>query len=712
MKNIFRLSVFVTTFFILMWGGGAVAQESSTTNFNVLEVISPDAAKAVGSAGKAVTSAYVKVMIDFVGSGGTDFCWFCPIFEGMFDAMNNLTTAISLKLSGWFLMVMGVGLLFSIAFKVLKVVTQMQAVDLMQFLTDMFKHLGRAIVATALLLTSLSIYTYLVSPVLSLSMGLTTVILDEGGGQGEMIRAIRGQNKTAAGTVDKMSICGDLQKDMTLSPDVNTQTKAFTPDVRASFVCTLRVMSSTLIFGMALGVVIYGFAFSHLIWGIVPDISYIFTGLIIILAHLAILISFPFKLVDAMIRMAFVTALTPLWIILWVFPATVGYTKKAWDMFLSSCLIFVCLAVVIVLVMSMMQYTFGNNREDLIKFLVAGKDQEAAALVPMGGKECFVIAAFGFLGWKMLSTATQLASAFVGSAPDLGMGSALSQTTVNAGRAAAPYAKAGGAKVMDKIGFDSSKRSSMAQTASKGAGWAAATVATGGMAPVALGMFKGGKAIVSGIKNRVANKQQATQTGPTVQNVPGTPPTGTPPMGQNPTMPNQPTPNENGGAPTGTGTTGNANVTPNETTVTPPTGQAPSTPQSNTPIAPSGTVASGSAAGTTMPGTANAPMAPRTAFASTQRTMPGSAAVQQGATQGSGGPAPEAPKPETPSQTAENQSSGLGNGGAVDEVARSRITSAQEKASSASSTAQNADVKATSAQRAIQEALDDKNKKK
>lgn len=494
-------------------------------------------------------SNFTKYLLSYVGSGGGNFCWFCPMFEGLFDAMNNLATAISVKMADVFLMIMGVGLLFSIAFKVAKMVTSLQGADLMQFLTDMFKHLGRAIIATVLLVSSLSIFTYLVSPVLTMSMSLSSVIMDEGGGRGAVIKASQATGIKAG------SICDDLADQLKVSTSVEDQKKAFTPEVKASFICALRTMSAGLIFGVILGVVIYSLAFTKMLWNVLPNIQYALLGLIIVIGHLAILITFPFKLIDSMIRMAFVTALMPLWIILWVFPATVGYTKKAWDLFLSSCLIFVCLSVVITLVMTIMQYAIPN-REEIIGLLTCGFDEAAAAKIPIGGKELLVTAALTFLGWKMLGTATTLASSFVGAIPDLGIGQSINETTVKGAKFTGKAARAGGRafanskagqKLGQKLHMDSKKAAKLGALGAYGIATGIAPLMAAGAA--AYGLFRGGQAAINKFRGGGSGGAQGGGGSQGGGGAPTTPPTGGSQGGAPNTPPQNPTGTPQNGAP-------------------------------------------------------------------------------------------------------------------------------------------------------------------
>lgn len=538
-----------------------------------------------------------KAVILQYTAGNSSFCWFCPVFGGIFDAMNNLSTSVSIKLSNTFLMVMGVGLLFSIAFKVGKMVTQLQAVDLMQFLTDMFKHLGRAIIATALLVSSLSIFTYLVSPVLSMSMGLTSIIMDEGGSRGTVIKAAQGTGITTD------NICSEYEKDMKTVPNFSEQTKAFTPDVKGSLMCSLKTMSAGLIFGMALGNCIYTLTWTDRIMNIFPNPKYAILGVILILGHFAILVSFPFKLIDAMMRLAFICALMPLWIILWVFPATVGYTKKAWDMFVSSCLIFVCMAVVITLVMALMTGAVAN-REALIEALTHGRDAEAASMIAFGGKEFLVTCALCFIGFKMLGSATTLANSFTGSMPEMNAGAGAAQFAIKGAGLAGAGIGAGAKWGMKKSGMKPG-------TASKIGGWTVAGVLTGGLAPAAYGLFVGGRAAARKVFGKGSGSGGAAGNAST--------PGGSPAPGGVPRS-------------AGGNAGGNSNVPP----VTPkppvnPTGTVPPTTKNPTTTTGTGTGTGGSGGGA-----GNTPFATYTAGNPTQ--TPGSGAVTQNspATTGTG----------------------------------------------------------------------------
>ncbi|MGN1063754.1 MAG: hypothetical protein ACI4QM_05490 [Alphaproteobacteria bacterium] len=446
----------------------AASTANSSASSDTSAVLSMDAVyRAAGISGSGGSnSRFARMLANSIGDG-SGYCWFCPILGSLFDALNKLVTYMVAQMASIFLGLMGVGLLFSIAFKVGKMVTQLQAVDVMQFMTDMFKHLGRAIIASALLLYTFSIFTFLLNPLLSLSMSVTQDILSQVGTGGTITSASQDGGVSTQGLCADLNVGGKLQTDLS-SADRNS---AFGDGLKSGMQCMLRNVSASLVFGLTLGRTFWDIGWSIYSNGEfkLPDFYLVILGATIMIGYFLILLAFPFKLIDALIRLAFVCALAPLWIILWVFPPTVGYTKKAWDMFLSTCLIFICLGVVLALIMMLLQSAIPN-REALIGVLMADKIVEAQKMIPISGSAFLVTLGACCIGYKMLGMATTLASSFIGAIPNLGIGNAMQSMSVKATMAATPYAKAAGRKAkamgdkaLDKMGVSPEKRTWMKQ---------------------------------------------------------------------------------------------------------------------------------------------------------------------------------------------------------------------------------------------------------
>lgn len=450
--------------------------------------------------------SFVSTITEF----GKEFCWFCPIFGTLFDAMNTIATNITTKMSQTFLAIMGTALLFSIGFKTAKMLTSLQAVDLMQYLTDLFRHLGRAIIASAFLWASLSIFTYIVSPFLTMSLSLSTSILNEGGFMAQMIDADQG------GAIKHIDVCHEADTDaLSLMAaeennlqDGNAPQKAFAPSVKAALMCVLKTVSASLIGGMAIGATFYEFGWWDLTF-IFPNILAVATGALIVIGHLLIFVAVPFKYIDSMVRLAFVCALMPLWIVLWVFEATRGYAKKAWDMFLSTCAIFVCMSVVLILVLHLINAALpADVARKVVEYLMAGQILKALGAIDMDGKNFLVTLIMCFTGYKMLGTATTLASSFIGSIPNLGVGDQMAKTSVKlaqtgktmgiaAGIVGGRLAKSGLNKLGDAVGKPG-LGDKVASSATRVAGHTAAALATGGTSL----FISSGMAIHHALKNR------------------------------------------------------------------------------------------------------------------------------------------------------------------------------------------------------------------
>ena len=403
------------------------------------------------SAGAAVNCVYnpnatfPATLKDWTASEG--MCWFCPVFETLFKAINNLVTSMSQYMSTFFLNLMGIGILFLIAFKVGRMLVQLQDVDLMQFLGDLFKPLGRAIIATALLgamtFSGDTIYHLLIQPIFDVSLFLGEQTLNIAVANTEVFTATQSSGEVirqAGGTV--MEACnyrGTL-------PDKT----AFTSRELQQLICWMRTVSSSLGVGIAIGSTFVKIGFQDFF----NNMGMIVSGILIFIAFFINYVMFPLKLLETIVRLGFVLMLTPLWIILWVFPVTAQYTKKAWEMFLGCCLVMISLSVIVALVIQIMNNSIQPDglSEQLFIELGCGKTDHALKKIETGGMALFILLAFGFMCWSILGTASALAGTFISVGGDLGLEKGVAQNAVQAGGLAWK-----GAKTTGRLGWAGAK---------------------------------------------------------------------------------------------------------------------------------------------------------------------------------------------------------------------------------------------------------------
>lgn len=365
---------------------------------------------AIGSiSGSALTGAgfggsIIGIVISLFGFGATGFCWFCDLYKTLFDIMNAIATSVSTNLKNDFLMLLGVGMLFFIAFKVGATVVKLQEVDLMQFLGELFKHLGRAIIAAAFLFGTVQMYHYLISPFLAYSLGLTHEIMTHrnAGTMIELTTRLLGGGKDGSGFIP--AINSGILNEGALT--------AFSTQIRDQLIGLLELISASLIGGMIIGAVVILIAFADAYLNIIPNFQILIVGFAILGAYFSVYLAVPFKLIDVMVRLTFVAALTPLWIILWVFPATASYTKNAWEMLLNCCACIICLGVVLVIALEVLE-SMMPGKESIILFLLGGLDMLATGQMNLINPAVLQTIALGMLATSLVKNSSNIATQIV-----------------------------------------------------------------------------------------------------------------------------------------------------------------------------------------------------------------------------------------------------------------------------------------------------------
>ncbi len=344
------------------------------------------------------------IIISLFGFGMSGFCWFCDLYKTLFDIMNTLATTVSKSLAHDFLLLLGVGMLFFIAFKVGSTVVKLQEVDLMQFLGELFKQLGRAIIAAAFLLGTVQMYHYLISPFLAYSLALThkIMITRNAGTVTEIVTKLLGGGKSGA----------DFMPNVTAGILGEGSGMAFSNEIRAQLIGILELVSASLISGLVIGAAIILIGFADGFLNIIPNFQIVTVGFIIVGAYFSVYVAVPFKLIDVMVRLTFVAALTPLWIVLWVFPATVSYTKNAWEMLLNCCACIICLGVVLVMALEIMEYMLPG-KEGIIMLLLGGLDMLATGQMNLINPELLQTAALGLLVVNLIKNSSVIATQIV-----------------------------------------------------------------------------------------------------------------------------------------------------------------------------------------------------------------------------------------------------------------------------------------------------------
>ena len=135
------------------------------------------------------------------------------------------------------------------------------------------------------------------------------------------------------------------------------------PSMGTSIVCTIQVLQNSLQDVMSIGysAMCVGFRQKAIIEFLIPHFGYFFSGLLIWIGALILLIGFPFLLIDAVLQLAVASALLPAAIGAYAFKATRKYTGNIWKTFMTAMFIFIFLSIIIAILSEAIRQTLSDS---------------------------------------------------------------------------------------------------------------------------------------------------------------------------------------------------------------------------------------------------------------------------------------------------------------------------------------------------------------
>ena len=179
-----------------------------------------------------------------------------------------------------------------------------------------------------------------------------------------------------------------------------------------------------------------------------------FQGVIVYLFALLLSIAFAFYIIDSVASLGVLFGLMPLLIVAWPFKLTSGYTKKGMNILMTAAFTFIFISTMAVLVIKLIEASFGTDTTEMIKLFNEGKAKEIDALFDMTRFEFLSLIACSIFGFQFMATVSQFAKDFGGHssgraiAPALATrGASLAQGAAN--KATKPATKYAGEKVQE-----------------------------------------------------------------------------------------------------------------------------------------------------------------------------------------------------------------------------------------------------------------------
>ena len=370
-----------------------------------------------------------------------DRCWFCEPIDIVFDVINQVVTETCSTMQPVSLAFLGALFLFWLLVRVGKGVVDVTPSEDSRLVYDLLKQTMRVIVATTLLVGWGTVFSHIVDPALEVAIGMgNTISLNRMSGEQSIgFRSSPGSSSsTATATLcpeydnllkqAKNSSSFGQQNDSETNPQEGGQ--AYSPVVKEAFICYIRVGCASFNRGLALGASAIQ-AWSH--QNIISKVRYFelfLIGLFIFVGYLLLLLGLPTKLLDPLITLAFVSALLPVWIVLWTFEQTKKYATNALNLFIGVLVHLIVISIVTVLVIEIMNCALGDKdtQRELFQRLLNGEDTYEVFTTTLGlGYYSFVLlVALMWLSGKLFDKTTTLAGQFE-KVVDFGIGSGAAQ---------------------------------------------------------------------------------------------------------------------------------------------------------------------------------------------------------------------------------------------------------------------------------------------
>ncbi|MBP1532376.1 MAG: M23 family metallopeptidase, partial [Alphaproteobacteria bacterium] len=259
-----------------------------------------------------------------------DSCVFCGMFKTVFNTASTIAKTANDSLAGPSATLVGIGFLIWLAIYILKQLSNFGGAGSGEMLKGII-YQGFRVAAVVLILNGF-IYAVMDITLNPVMMTGLEFVQDINGAQAcdknaEYMKDIKGYDKT----YQDSDISGGLSKQM-----------------GESIMCSVKHLENATGMLLRLGKYSVCISFGRYSWkNIIPNFFYLTTGIFLWICGLAVLLMFPFCLVDCIVQMCVAAALVPCAIAAFAFKVTAKYLKIIWGFFMNAMFNFVFMALVI-----------------------------------------------------------------------------------------------------------------------------------------------------------------------------------------------------------------------------------------------------------------------------------------------------------------------------------------------------------------------------
>lgn len=373
-------------------------------------------------------------------------CILCPLFVILFNTAQTMSIASYNALAAGFKNLLLIGFALYVAFVTLKQVSSFTKQDGPKYISDLLTMSFKILLAYLVLTHVQELYRLILEPLLNAAMEFGGSFL------------FRSADSNSSSSFMACASATQLGDGVTIAKGY------YSAGLFAKVDCFVRSVQQELAVATSIGSSLMCVAqneASH--WFGLPDLTMLFSGLIIWCFSWLVCLAFGFYLIDAVVRLGVVGGLMPFLIAAWPFKLTSQYTSTGWKMFMNTFFTFVFLGLVVSvnIELGLQAVTGGEGGYDKIMELVnANEVKPLVDIMSIGLMGLLFLILCCIFGFKLCGEAVSLASQMSGGQggtigshiASLGAGAA-KWGAVNTGKAVGKTAKSVGeaSGVNDKI---------------------------------------------------------------------------------------------------------------------------------------------------------------------------------------------------------------------------------------------------------------------
>lgn len=358
-------------------------------------------------------------------------CILCPLFVILFNTAQTMSIASYNTLASGFKNLLLIGFALYVAFVTLKQVSSFTKQDGPKYISDLLTMSFKILLAYLVLTHVQELYRLILEPLLNAAM--------EFGGS-FLFRSADSNSSTS------FTACASATQ---LGDGVTIATGYYSPGLFAKVDCFVRSVQQELAVATSIGSSLMCVAqneASH--WYGLPDLTMLFSGLIIWCFSWLVCLAFGFYLIDAVVRLGVVGGLMPFLIAAWPFKLTSQYTSTGWKMFMNTFFTFVFLGLVVSvnIELGLQAVTGGEGGYDKIMDLVnANEVKPLVDIMSIGLMGLLFLILCCIFGFKLCGEAVSLASQMSG-----GQGGSIGSHIASLGAGAAKWGAVNTGKAVGK----------------------------------------------------------------------------------------------------------------------------------------------------------------------------------------------------------------------------------------------------------------------